>query len=90
MLQQILAEIRAATGPVDLNELARRMNVERSALDGMIQFWIRKGRLQETDIYTDVPTEVCSSGSCGGSCPGPKGCPFVMPLPRSYSIKLQE
>lgn len=90
MLQQVLAEIRAATGPVNLNELARRMNVERSALDGMIQFWIRKGRLQETDIYTDVPAEVCSSGSCGGSCPGPKGCPFVMPLPRSYSIKLQE
>jgi hypothetical protein len=87
MLQQVLQEIKASGGPINLNELARRLNMERSALDGMIQFWIRKGRLKETDIYTDVPGDVCASGTC--HCSGPQNCPFVMTLPRSYSIKLR-
>ena len=88
MLQQVLQEIKAANGPINLNELARRLNVERSALDGMIQFWLRKGRLQETDIYTDVPADICSGGTC--NCSGPKSCPFVMAMPRSYAVKLRE
>jgi hypothetical protein len=90
MLQQVLQEVKAAGGTVNLNELARKLNVERSALDGMIQFWIRKGRIQDNDLGEARPFQACSTGSCTSSCHGPSGCPFVMTPPRSFSIKLTD
>ena len=85
MLNQVLQEIEAAQGPLDLNELSRRLDVERGALDGMIQFWVRKGRLVD-DL--DESDSVCATGSCSG-CSGPQGCPYTMTMPRTYSLKLE-
>ena len=90
MLQQVLREIKSAGGTINLNELAGRLNVEPSALDGMIQFWIRKGRLKETDITCGPAGQSCHTVSCACSCPGPQGCPFVMTLPRTLSISLPD
>jgi DNA-binding IclR family transcriptional regulator len=65
MLSQIIKEFRDSGGAVNLNELSRRLGVERSALDGMLETLVRKGRLREA----------CTTGSsgcyhCGGSCHG--------------------
>jgi hypothetical protein len=88
MLQKVLNEVKRAGGTVNLNELALKLNVERSALDGMIQFWIRKGRIRDDDLAESQPFEACQTNGCAGNCPGPKGCPFVMTPPRTFSIKL--
>lgn len=61
MLSQILHELESSNGPIDLNDLSRRLGVQRSALDGMIQFLVRKGRLREVDMGETAP--VCTS--CG-------------------------
>jgi hypothetical protein len=61
MLSQILQELENAKGPVDLSDLSRRLGVQRSALDGMIQFLVRKGRLRELDMGETPPA--CTS--CG-------------------------
>jgi len=89
MLKQVLHEIETANGPVRLAELSRKLGVERSALDGMIQFWVQKGRL-----VADAPTghadlAICG-GSCRGSCPGPDSCPFVLKTPHTFSVRTQE
>jgi len=86
MLKQVLQEVEAAQGPLDLNELSRRLNVERSTLDGMIQFWVRKGRLVDDLVESD---SVCATGGCSG-CSGPQGCPYTMTMPRTFSLKLEE
>ena len=85
MLYQVLQEVEAAQGPLDLNELSRRLDVNRGTLDGMIQFWVRKGRLVDDLNESD---SVCATGSCSG-CSGPQGCPYTMTMPRTYSLKVE-
>jgi hypothetical protein len=46
MLHRVLSELESAEGAVDLGEMAQRLGVERTALEGMIEFWVRKGRLR--------------------------------------------
>lgn len=81
MLQQVLQAFEAASGPVSLDELSRELGVERSALEGMIAFWVRKGRLKE------------SGGACGSAQPGcscsshPGGCSFDRAGPRTITIR---
>ena len=86
MLRQLLCEVEATQGPLDLNELGRRLDVERGALDGMIQFWVRKGRLIDNRAAAE-DAAVCAPGHCGGCCPGPQSCPFTMKMPRTYSLR---
>jgi DNA-binding MarR family transcriptional regulator len=54
MLSQIIKELESAGGAIDLDELSRRLGVERSALDGMIETLVGKGRLR-APIVPDAP-----------------------------------
>lgn len=85
MLHRVLQEIEAAPGSINLNELSRKLSIERSALDGMIAYWVRKGRLKN-DINEQA---ACSLASCssGKSCGSPQGCPFVMQMPQTYTLR---
>jgi hypothetical protein len=85
MLQQVLTEIQQADGPITVNELSRKLGLERSALQGMIEFWVRKGRLRDDDALA-ADEAVCDTGSCGDSCHGLAACPFTAKMPRSYSL----
>lgn len=89
MLYRILQEIESAKGSVNLNELSHKLGVERGALEGMIQFWVRKGRLRDDSQPAEIPLSSCTSGGCGSSCSGPQGCPFVMQLPKTYTLRRQ-
>ena len=92
MLKQLLQELEMAHGPVNINELSRKLGVERSALAGMIEFWVRKGRLRLDDPVSTEAAAKCASGgcSCSCSCPGPTDCPYVVKLPLTYSLTSQE
>jgi hypothetical protein len=89
MLKQVLKEIEAAGGTISLDALGQRLGLDRSTLEGMIQFWVRKGRLKEDNFFSSG-TGNCVTGSCGGSCSGPQGCPFTMRMPRTYSLAFYE
>ncbi len=84
MLWKVLQEVEAAQGLLDLNELSRRLDIDRSALDGMIQFWVRKGRLVD-DAGAGPVTVACAGHGCGG-CASGQSCPFTMKLPRTISL----
>lgn len=45
-LSGVLREFEGARGNLTLVEIARRLGTERSALEGMIQLLVRKGRLR--------------------------------------------
>jgi hypothetical protein len=85
MLNQVLQEIQQANGPITVNELSRKLGLERSALQGMIDFWVRKGRLRDDDAPA-ADEAACGAGSCGDSCYGLAACRFTAKMPRSYSI----
>ena len=86
MLREVLHAIETADGPIHLAALSQQLGIERSALDGMIDYWVRKGRLQARD----APDTVCApaAGHCGGGCAGAAACPFIARMPKSYSIEL--
>jgi hypothetical protein len=84
MLPRVLQEMEAAGETVSLDELSRRLDIEPGALEGMLQFLVRKGRILE-DAGTDDGLSDCAAGGCKGSCPGPNDCPFIAKMPRTYT-----
>jgi DNA-binding IclR family transcriptional regulator len=83
MLQLILQEIESAGGTVNLADLSRRLDVDPGALEGMLEFWVRKGRLRRSL----QGNEFCSTSlTCAGSCGGAQGCPFVIRMPHTFSL----
>ncbi|WP_129629752.1 FeoC-like transcriptional regulator [Candidatus Oscillochloris fontis] len=81
MLHQVLDAFEQSQGPVSLDELSRQLGIERSALDGMIAFWVRKGRLIESGGQT-----VCASAGSSCTCSAyPGGCVFSSATPRRIS-----
>lgn len=75
MLRQVLTAFETCCQPRTLTQLARELDVSPGLLEGMIDYWVRKGRLRERT----------GPGACG-SCGGAAGCPFAPVLPRSYEL----
>jgi hypothetical protein len=81
MLYQILEALEAANGPVSLDELSRQLQIEPGALEGMIAFWVRKGRLKDTAVSG------CAGSRRGCTCGAyPKGCVFSNAGPRVITL----
>jgi len=85
MLYQVLEEIEQAHGPVLLKDLGQKLDIDPGVLIGMIQFWVRKGRLLDDDVVA-AEGAVCAGGGCGGHCIGLTECTFVAKMPKTYSI----
>lgn len=45
MLRELLRLVETAEGPISLTDLGRQLGVDAAVLDGMLQHWVRKGRL---------------------------------------------
>lgn len=85
MLTRLLAIIDGADGPVSMDELSRRLGVERSALSPMLDLLERRGLL--TEWQQNETAVACGGGTCGTSCTGVKGCPFMAgALPRILEL----
>lgn len=72
----------AEGGALTVDLLAARLGVEKSALQGMLDFWVRKGRLREVGGGGGTfAVASCAGGgpfSCVG-CGSPNGCAFASP-----------
>ena len=75
-LREVLHHFEAQTAPVSLQQMAREMALEPGVLEGMIAYWVRKGRLRE----------VSSTGQTCHSCGIRSACPFIVHLPRYYEL----
>jgi len=75
---------------MNLYELSCRLEVERSALEGMIDHLVRQGKLQDDEASSAVDMPACAGSNCGGSCLGPEHCPFVAKMPRILSLVLDD
>jgi hypothetical protein len=84
MLKQLLHTIETAVGPIHMNELSHRLGIERSALEGMVAYWVQKGRLRDDQVSTENCTP--STSHCGPTCSGTTTCAFVAKMPKSYSL----
>ena len=75
LLKQVLAQFEDPTRSITLTQVARTLDVDMGTLQGMVDYWVRKGKLRECSQCEATP--VCS-------CCGPKVCPFIVSMPKSY------
>jgi hypothetical protein len=88
VLTQVLQELESAQGPASLDDLSRKLGVERTALEGMIAFWVRKGRLKQD--YVAALAGPCAADGCDSTCPQAPGCRWLTNLPCSFSLPKPE
>lgn len=79
-LKEVLNRFADQTIPVSVNRLAQDMEIEPGVLRGMIDYWVRKGKLREVN----------SGGETCMSCGVKSVCPFIIALPRYYEIATDE
>ena len=80
LLTQVLETLVSARGPVRIEDLARDLRVETSALEGMLDVLHRKGLLERPSVPLSSDSVICASG-CGSSCRGMAVCPYVVGVP---------
>jgi hypothetical protein len=86
VLDQLVDELRNERGPIRSSDLARRIGVSESALDGMIGVLTAKGVLSAPSDSTLGESVTCSGVACGLTCVGLDECPFIVVLPTSYTL----
>jgi hypothetical protein len=74
-LRQVLQAFEETRAPRTLTQLARELDLSPGMLEGMIDHWVRKGRLRET-----------GSGQPCTTCGDHGRCPFVARMPRSFEL----
>ena len=66
MLQQILHEMKQYNMPLSATMLSRQLQVEPSALEGMLETLVRKGRVVE--LCNDTPPNHCRDCPIQSAC----------------------
>ena len=89
VLDQLVDELRTERGPIRSSDLARRIGVSESALDGMISVLAAKGVLRAPSDSLDGKAIACSGVACGTTCVGLAACPFVANVPDTYSLVIE-
>jgi hypothetical protein len=86
LLDRVVAEAKCADGPLLMRDLAARLGVEESALRGMVQVLVRKGRISASEIEFPRETSSCPDAACWRKCTGLANCPLVAEVPTSYAL----
>ena len=76
-LKGVLDHFAAAGGPVSLATMAQQLAIDPGVLEGMIAYWVRKGKVRE--VFAQGGGDCTRCGVAGN-------CPFVVPMPRTYEL----
>ncbi|GIK39907.1 MAG: hypothetical protein BroJett011_37400 [Chloroflexota bacterium] len=76
MLKQILAEFEQKPTTLCLDELSQKLAITPSALEGMLDTLVRKGRL----------LEVSATHNACHTCPARAGCVIISSSAKSYLL----
>jgi hypothetical protein len=83
MFAKILAEFDRVNTPLSVEGLSRRLNIQKSALEGMLQTLVRYGKIKLSDTAGDQK-DSCGSLICAG-CGAASRCPFAGKIPVTYT-----
>ena len=84
MLSAIVNEMKNSSGPVTLRYISRKLNLDESAVDGMIETLIRKGIVRDHTQYMQE-LQTCGEVSYCKGC-SEKSCPIGGNMPRTFSL----
>lgn len=88
LLESVVDELRTARGPIRWADLADRVGVPESALAGMIDVLVAKGRLSAAESTGAGESVTCSGGACSSSCVGADRCVFIATVPKSTAFTI--
>lgn len=75
-LKQVLNHFAEQSEPMSISKLAQDMQLNPGVLYGMIDYWVRKGKLREVN----------STSQACNTCGIKSGCPFIVAMPRYFEI----
>ena len=81
MLHAVLSAVQHRDGPVDIQTLSRELQIEPGALAGMLDFWVRKGRVRR------IESGESQCARCTLFCGYNAGCPLPVQPPVTYTGK---
>ena len=64
MLMQVLKEIENSHGAIRMDALSSKLGIDPSVLEGMVEHWVRKGRIQRMG-QDDL---LCGASDCKETC----------------------
>ena len=79
-LRAVLNTFQHTREPLSLAQMARDLDIPMGMLEGMIEYWIRKGKIREVGSAAACGSTIC------GSCSSAKSCGYAPNLPRSYEF----
>lgn len=85
MLKEIITILKTEKTPLSVESLSKRLDVERSALEGMLVYLEQKGIISGQQNITIPSQQKCQGFSCMG-CPASVKCPFAGKLPQRYTL----
>lgn len=89
ILDRLLDELHTVKGPIRSSDLASRIGISDSALDGMLGVLVSKGKLEGSASTVDEELVACSGTACGASCVGLDKCPFIVDVPEVFSLVIE-
>lgn len=91
MLNQVLFEIKKSKTPLSLAMLSQKLNIDHGALEGILAFWVHKGRLQIDSQSKNSESnngKNCSGCCCqGAACQEAAHCAFMAKTPKVYYVR---
>ncbi len=75
LLKKFLNTIEESSGALSVQALAKELDVTPERVEGLVDFWVRKGKIRLSQA-----SQSCSS--CGLS----SNCPFLLELPQTYEL----
>jgi hypothetical protein len=75
-LRQVLNIFEESAHPLSLAEIARDLGVEAGVLEGMLQYWVHRGRLRE----------VSGDAAICPMCSKHEHCAIMPDMPRRYEL----
>lgn len=85
MISQILEILKSAKTPISLDGLYQQMAVERSALEGMLNHLVQKGKIQKISPSNTDPGKNKGAFLCEG-CQSSSYCSDLIKAPVYYTL----
>ena len=80
VLTQVLQVFQEHSEPLALPEIARQLDVPQGMLEGMLQYWVHRGKLRE----------VANDASICPMCSKSSTCTIMPDMPRRYELATGE
>ena len=68
-----------------LTALSQKLDIEQSALEGMLAYWVNKGHLKQDHQTSETSDQGHTTSCCETACSETANCVFLPKVPKVYT-----